>query len=115
MRHSLTSLQERLSNTVTEMRAQAQEMEKLKEAIQSKAGPLKLAQTRLNMRTQKIRRFDIIIVTIQVQVQVQSPKSKVKRTWSDSILLLYHPPYLCLRPHKLFSATRHPIELKFSQ
>ena len=74
MRHSLTSLQERLSNTVTEMRAQAQEMEKLKEAIQSKAGPLKLAQTRLNMRTQKIRRFDIIIVTIQVQVQ--SPKSK---------------------------------------
>ena len=69
MRHSLTSLQERLTNTVTEMRAQAQEMEKLKEAIQSKAGPLKLAQTRLNMRTQKIRRFDIIIiVTIQVQV-----------------------------------------------
>ena len=38
------------------MAAQAEEMERLKEAISSKAGPLKLAQTRLNMRTQKIRR-----------------------------------------------------------
>ena len=39
-----------------EMAAQAGEMERLREAISSKAGPLKLAQTRLNMRTQKIRR-----------------------------------------------------------
>ena len=38
------------------MGAQAGEMERLREAISSKAGPLKLAQTRLNMRTQKIRR-----------------------------------------------------------
>ena len=42
-----------------EMAAQAEEMERLKEAISSKAGPLKLAQTRLNMRTQKIRRSGI--------------------------------------------------------
>ena len=39
------------------MAAQAAEMERLKEAVSSKAGPLKLAQTRLNMRTQKIRRL----------------------------------------------------------
>ena len=45
-------------------------------------------------------------------------KSKVRvqslRTWSDSILLC-HPPTTHHPPQKLFSATRHPIELKFSQ
>ena len=59
LRHSLTSLQDRLANTMTEMGAQAEEIDKLKEAIQSKSGPLKLAQTRLNMRTQQIRRSKI--------------------------------------------------------
>ena len=44
-----------------------------------------------------------------------SQKSKVKRTSSGSILLLYHPPPPPTYPHKLFSVTRHPIELKFSQ
>ena len=33
------------------------------------------------------------IVTVQVQSKVKSQKSKVKRTWSDSILLLYHDVY----------------------
>ena len=62
LHHSLTSLQERLNKTVMEMTAQAKEMDKLKEAIQSKAGPLKLAQTRLNMRTQKVRRYKKVLV-----------------------------------------------------
>ena len=53
----LGCFQERLDQTVREMAAQAGEMDRLKEAISSKAGPLKLAQTRLNMRTQKIRRL----------------------------------------------------------
>ena len=38
-----------------------------------------------------------------------NPKSKVERTWSDSILLCHHHHH---PPPKLFSATRHPIELK---
>ena len=45
--------------------------------------------------------------------KVESPK--VRKTWSDSILLFtthhHHPP----PPPKLFLATRHPIELKFSK
>ena len=39
--------------------------------------------------------------------RVKSPKSKVKRTWSDSILLCHHHHH----SHKLCSATKHPIEL----
>ena len=56
LNHSLVSLDKRLTQTQTEMSAQSGEMEKLRNAIQAKAGPLKLAQTRLNMRTQKIKR-----------------------------------------------------------
>ena len=59
LKDSMTNMQERLSKTVQEIEEQAKEIEKLKEAIQSKAGPLKLAQTRLNMRTQKIRRYSL--------------------------------------------------------
>ena len=54
--HSVNSIEERQNQTVTEMGAQAREIEKLRTAIQAKSGPLKLAQTRLNMRTQKIKR-----------------------------------------------------------
>lgn len=54
--HSVRSLEERHNQTVTELAAQAGEMDKLRTAIQAKSGPLKLAQTRLNMRTQKIKR-----------------------------------------------------------
>ena len=54
------------------------------------------------------------------KVQVKSPSLKtiVKTlnsrtwTWSDSILLCHPPTH---PPQKLFSATRHPIELKSSQ
>ena len=46
------------------MGAQAGEMERLREAITSKAAPLKLAQTRLNMRTQKIRRSGYVMWTL---------------------------------------------------
>ena len=56
LNHSVVSLDKRLTQTRTEMAAQAEEIEKLRTAIQAKAGPLKLAQTRLNMRTQKIKR-----------------------------------------------------------
>ena len=56
LNHSVVSLDKRLTQTRTEMTAQAEEIEKLRAAIQAKAGPLKLAQTRLNMRTQKIKR-----------------------------------------------------------
>ena len=56
LNHSVVSLDKRLTQTQTEMGAQAEEIEKLRNAIQAKAGPLKLAQTRLNMRTQKIKR-----------------------------------------------------------
>ena len=57
--HSACSLQERHHQTLQEMAAQAQEIEKLRTAIQAKSGPLKLSQTRLNMRTQKIKRSGV--------------------------------------------------------
>ena len=41
------------------MAALAREMDRMKEAVHKKAAPLKLAQTRLNMRTQKIRRCGV--------------------------------------------------------
>ena len=56
LQHSVHSMEERHRQTLKEMAAQAQEIEKLRAAIQAKSGPLKLAQTRLNMRTQKIKR-----------------------------------------------------------
>merc|ERR1719270_1950313 len=73
LRHSLASLQDRLASTVQEIAAQSQEMDKLKETIQSKAGPLKLAQTRLNMRTQKIRRTK----QVRVEDDVDSPQAEL--------------------------------------
>ena len=51
-------------------------------------------------------------IFVTIQVHSPSPKSKVERTWSDSILLCHHNHH---HHHKLFSATRHTIELKFSQ
>ena len=59
------------------------------------------------------------LFTIQVKVRVQGPNSKSKSmckvktlnsrtwTWSDSILLCHPPPPPL---HKLFSATKHPIQ-----
>ena len=78
LRHSLTSLQDRLASTTQEIAAQSQEMDKLKESIQSKAGPLKLAQTRLNMRTQKIRRLNYYMIIISVNYDLRSKSVKVE-------------------------------------
>ena len=46
-------LEERLDTTLAELSAQAMELDELKTAIQGKSVPLKVAQTRLNMRTQR--------------------------------------------------------------
>jgi hypothetical protein len=50
-------MQERLDTTIAEVNAQGCEIDRLKDAIQGKSAPLKVAQTRLNMRTQRTRRF----------------------------------------------------------
>jgi len=56
LRHTLTKMQERLDTTVAEINEQGSEMDRLKVAIGGKSAPLKVAQTRLNMRTQRTRR-----------------------------------------------------------
>ena len=64
LRHALGKLAERLETTVMEINEQVllptrvtmfqgKEIDKMRVAIAGKAGPLKLAQTRLNMRTQR--------------------------------------------------------------
>ena len=58
LRHTLTKMQERLDTTRAEVNAQGSEIDRLKGAIQGKSAPLKVAQTRLNMRTQRTRRYD---------------------------------------------------------
>jgi hypothetical protein len=50
-------MQERLDTTIAEVNAQGCEIDRLKGAIQGKSAPLKVAQTRLNMRTQRTRRL----------------------------------------------------------
>ena len=50
-------MQERLDITMAEIDAQEYEIDRLKVAIQGKSAPLKVAQTRLNMRTQRTRRY----------------------------------------------------------
>ena len=60
VRHTLTKMQERLDTTVAEANAQGCEIDRLKVAIQGKSAPLKVAQTRLNMRTQRIRRWGTV-------------------------------------------------------
>ena len=57
---------------------------------------------------------------VTIQVQVQSPKSNGLGVTLFCCATTHHisacaTPYLRLCPHKLFSATKHPIELKFSQ
>ena len=51
-------MQERLDTTMAEVNAQGSEIDRLKGAIQGKSAPLKVAQTRLNMRTQRTRRYE---------------------------------------------------------
>ena len=68
LRHALGKLAERLETTVMEINEQVllptrvtmfqgKEIDKMRVAIAGKAGPLKLAQTRLNMRTQRGARW----------------------------------------------------------
>ena len=67
LRHALGKLAERLETTVMEINeqvllprvtgSQGKEIDKMRVAIAGKAGPLKLAQTRLNMRTQRGARW----------------------------------------------------------
>ena len=53
LKFSLKQHENRLENTDREIKEQEKETNKLKTAIQAKGAPLKLAQTRLNMRTQR--------------------------------------------------------------
>ena len=61
-------------------------------------------------RLNKIYHSDIRFVTIQVQVQ--SPKLKGIGVTLFCCFTTHHIS-ACAHPHKLFSVTRHPIELKF--
>ena len=71
LRHALAKLSERLETTVLEINeqvrgrsrradqpvaVQGKEIDQLRGAIAGKGPPLKLAQTRLNMRTQRVAR-----------------------------------------------------------
>ena len=69
------------------------------------------------MRTHQFPAFILIQTTTKESLLSQSKsKSKVKSQkdleWLYSAVV---PPTTTTHPHKLFSATRHPIELKFSQ
>ena len=74
-------MQERLDTTIAEVNAQGCEIDRLKGAIQGKSAPLKVAQTRLNMRTQRTRRLkDIQWLTIIHVSGVAMPGQKRRLT-----------------------------------
>ncbi|XP_023335756.1 tektin-3 [Eurytemora carolleeae] len=138
LKHSIQKIVERLDAIVLEIQEQGREIDQLKSALSSKGAPLKLAQTRLNMRTQRTIRGrsgwegvddpqstlvgEVTKILDNIQLlnnQLRKAESSLKELTSQKIKLEYdlHVKQTSLgidQEKCIQTRTKYPIKLKGS-